>query len=118
MAAIKTNIKQVVLALRQCLGEEHVVCEADSLEKVSRTSVPNRHLPEIVVYPSSPDEVQVTLVEANKHQLPVWPVSKGKNWGYGSKSACYTGGITMILEICAKYTRLMRSWDMLSLNLA
>ncbi|MCM8579332.1 MAG: FAD-dependent oxidoreductase [Candidatus Accumulibacter sp.] len=48
--------------------------------------------------------MQAVVRLAGEFDVPVWPVSTGKNWGYGEKSACYPGGITMVLE------RMTRIW--------
>ncbi len=79
--------------------------EAAQREAVSRTCIPYRELPAVVVYPTSVGQVQAVLQIAREFDLPVWPVSTGKNWGYGEKTACYPGGITMILA------RMNRIWQ-------
>lgn len=85
-------------ALVAVLGAEHVQTDEREVEAVSRTNLPFRRVPAAAVYPSTAEEVQAVLAVARAHGQPVWVVSKGKNWGYGSKSASYAGGITMILE--------------------
>ncbi len=87
-----------VAALAAIVGAEHVVADEAGLELVSRTAIPQRFIPDVAVYPQSAPEVRQILRLANELCWPVWPVSRGKNWGYGSKSACYPGGITLILE--------------------
>ena len=85
-------------ALRALLGSEQVVAEAGRLEEFSRENTPYRQIPSFAVYPASTEEVQGVLALARKHDLPVWPVSTGKNWGYGAKTACAEGGITRIMS--------------------
>ncbi|MCS7470827.1 FAD-binding oxidoreductase [Stieleria sp. ICT_E10.1] len=84
--------------LKAIVGAEHLLSAAPDLEIVSRTNVPDRNIPQFAVYPGTAEEVAEIFKLANDHKVPVWPVSQGKNWGYGSKSACYPGGITMILS--------------------
>ena len=88
----------LVGALREALGDSNVVSDVSRLEQLSRTNIPYREIPDIIVYPTSVEHVQAVMTIARRHRIPVWPVSTGKNWGYGTKSACYPGGITMILE--------------------
>lgn len=84
--------------LRLHLGRDNVMMELDQLELISRTCIPYREIPAALVYPVSTEQVQNVMRAAKKFGIPIWPVSTGKNWGYGEKTACYPGGITMILE--------------------
>jgi 4-cresol dehydrogenase (hydroxylating) len=78
--------------------------EGRQLEAVSRTCIPYRETPAAVVYPGDTEQVVAVILAAHEFNVPVWPVSTGKNWGYGEKTACYPGGITMILS------RMTRIW--------
>ncbi len=90
--------------LQLLLGQENLVLESSQLEKTSRTCIPYQEVPAAVAYPTSAEQVQRVVEIAGKYKTPVWPVSTGKNWGYGGKTACYPGGITIILE------RMKRIW--------
>lgn len=89
---------QFIAQLQQLLAEDQLVLQQNELEIASRTCIPYQELPGVVVYPVNAEEVQAIVRLAVKFNVPVWPVSTGKNWGYGGKTACYPGGITMILE--------------------
>src|SRR5580704_4852771 len=41
------------------------------------------HAPSAAVAPGSVEEVQAVLRVANEHKIPLWPISRGKNIGYG-----------------------------------
>ncbi|MBK7353501.1 MAG: FAD-dependent oxidoreductase [Nitrosomonas sp.] len=88
----------LVEELRLNLGEENIVVSAADLELTTRTCIPYQEIPAAIVYPSTAEQVQIVMRCATKYKVPVWTVSTGKNWGYGEKTACYPGGITMILE--------------------
>ena len=90
--------------LRAVIGKDQVVADDVGLELVSRTCIPYRNLPGVAVFPSSAEQVQAVVGLAREFDVPIWPVSTGKNWGYGEKTACYPGGITMVLE------RMTRIW--------
>lgn len=51
-----------------------------------------------VLYPANRDEVIECLKIANTFQVPLYPVSGGKNWGYGSKVPPADGCVIMCLE--------------------
>src|SRR6185437_6691649 len=79
------------------VGEDNVLHDPSTVELETRTCIPFRRIPDCVVYPGSASEVQRIVRLATELNVPVWPVSTGKNWGYGEKSATYAGGITMVL---------------------
>lgn len=94
----------LVERLRAAIGADNVVADEHGRETISRTCIPYREIPSVVVFPTKAEDVQVVVGVAREFNVPVWPVSTGKNWGYGEKSACYPGGICMVLE------RMTRIW--------
>lgn len=84
--------------LSDIVGPDGLVSNGDAVEALTRTCVPFRTLPSAVVYPSSTEQVQAVMKAAAAASVPVWPVSTGKNWGYGERTATYSAGITMVLE--------------------
>ncbi len=64
----------------------------------SRTTEPESRRCGTVVYPGSADEVSSVMRLALRHGVPVWPFSRGNNWGYGTKNALHEGAIILILE--------------------
>ena len=84
--------------LLQILGPEGLLSDADAIERCTRTCLPFRSIASIVVYPRNTEQVQAIVKAAGRADVPIWPVSTGKNWGYGEKTAVYEGGITMVLE--------------------
>lgn len=97
-------LPELLKALRMILGDSHVLAQEDDRERISRTCIPYREIPDVAVFPANSSEVAQVVILAKKFDVPIWPVSTGKNWGYGEKTACYPGGITLILE------RMTRIW--------
>ncbi|KAI9754764.1 MAG: hypothetical protein M4579_004549 [Chaenotheca gracillima] len=50
-----------------------------------------------VVYPSSTSEVQTIMRWANKHEIPVYPISMGRNVGYGGAAPRVPGSVVIDL---------------------
>ena len=50
-----------------------------------------------IVRPANREEVQECLRIANRHDIPVYPISSGKNWGYGSRVPTADG--CMLLDL-------------------
>jgi 4-cresol dehydrogenase (hydroxylating) len=53
--------------------------------------------PSAAVAPGSVDEVQAVVRLANQHRTPIWPVSRGKNLGYGASAPRMPG--TIVLDL-------------------
>lgn len=84
--------------LLSILGPEGFVADPVEIELRTRTCLPMRTTPSYLVYPADVAQVQAVVHVARRFEVPIWPVSTGKNFGYGEKSAVYDGGITMVLE--------------------
>ena len=84
--------------LRAILGPDGLVEDPHAVEAATRTCLPFRTLPAVVAYPGTVEQVQATVQSAARADVPVWPVSTGKNFGYGEKTASYEGGITLVLS--------------------
>jgi len=55
------------------------------------------HVPSAAVAPQSVEEIQAILRIANEHKIPLWPVSRGKNLGYGEAAPLLSGSIVLDL---------------------
>ena len=84
--------------LQAILGADGLASDPHVLEARTRSCLPYRATPSYIVYPSSVDEVSAVVRAARRANVPIWPVSTGKNFGYGEKTAAYEAGITMVLE--------------------
>lgn len=55
------------------------------------------HGPSAAVAPASTEEVQALMRLANEHRIPLWPISRGKNFGYGGSAPEMPG--TVVLDL-------------------
>ncbi|NRA41529.1 MAG: FAD-binding oxidoreductase [Pseudomonadales bacterium] len=53
--------------------------------------------PALVLKPQTAQQLQAVVAIASKHQLPLYPVSQGKNWGLGSRALPEAGAISVDL---------------------
>jgi len=51
-----------------------------------------------ILAPSTVEEVQAIIRIANQHKTPLWPVSRGKNLGYGASSPKEKGDLILDLS--------------------
>lgn len=84
--------------LRAALGDAHVQGDAAALDRAARATIPGPQRPGLVATPGDAAEVACVLRIAARHGLHVWPVSTGKNWGYGSATAVRSGAVQLRLE--------------------
>ena len=56
------------------------------------------HRPAAAVAPQNVEEIQAVLRIANAYKLPLWPISRGKNLGYGEAAPLLAGSIVLDLH--------------------
>ena len=68
------------------------------------------HAPSAAVAPATTEEVQAIVRLANEHHVPLWPISRGKNFGYGGAAPRMPGCVVLdlgrmkrILEVNERY---------------
>jgi len=50
------------------------------------------------VAPLTVEEIQAVLRVANEFKIPLWPISRGKNLGYGGSAPCLLGSVVLDLS--------------------
>ncbi len=82
---LEAGLEGAVLAWREALGGEFVVTEQAELDAAQTTTFSTRQKIPVILRPANREQVQECLRIANQFRVPVYPVSSGLNWGYGSK---------------------------------
>ena len=83
------------------LGADQVLTSADHLRPYTKVmmSVPDaRHQPSAVVTATSVEQVQAVVKICNEYKIPVWTISTGRNFGYGSAAPVERGQIVLDLK--------------------
>jgi 4-cresol dehydrogenase (hydroxylating) flavoprotein subunit len=57
----------------------------------------NKHMPGAAVAPGTVEEVRAIVRLANEHKVPLWPISRGKNFGYGGAAPVLKGSVVLDL---------------------
>jgi len=114
MAELKRSVEiQKSPRLQAALGEmaaaiggEHMHASGAELERVAKATIPQSKRPAALVTPKDRAEVAQLVRIASHYGVPLWPVSQGRNWGYGSATAClddavvlHLGRLNQILEV-------------------
>jgi 4-cresol dehydrogenase (hydroxylating) len=68
------------------LGAANVISDTDALASASRATFETRGRALAIIRPGTLEEVQAAIRIANEYRVAVYPLSSGKNWGYGSSA--------------------------------
>jgi 4-cresol dehydrogenase (hydroxylating) len=91
-------LQQALEAWRGVLGAAHVSVDEVTLRaSATATFATSQHVP-AVIFPSTTEEVRQCLRVASTHRVPVYPVSGGKNWGYGGRVPVRDGCVLLDLR--------------------
>jgi 4-cresol dehydrogenase (hydroxylating) len=91
---------QALAAFARVVGAEWVLSSDDDLlpyYDLYPLGDAEAHAPSAAVAPQSVEEVQALVRLANQHKVPLWPVSRGKNLGYGGAAPRMRG--TVVLDL-------------------
>jgi 4-cresol dehydrogenase (hydroxylating) len=92
------HFTEIVRAIEAIVGPSHVIADAARVSQKAVDIIPAVHAPTAFVYPGSVEELVALVKLANERALPLWPVSKGKNWGYGAATPARNGALVLVLE--------------------
>jgi 4-cresol dehydrogenase (hydroxylating) flavoprotein subunit len=96
----KADFKGAVAAMRKVVGDEWVFADPDAVAPWKKSYTPDpygKHIPVGAVCPENVEQVQAIVKIANQFRQPIWPVSTGKNMGYGQTTTAMPG--QMILDL-------------------
>lgn len=85
------HMEPVFRELKEIVGDGNVIIDSDLLSQYETTTFSTSQRVPLVVLPASTEEVQAVVKVANHHRLPLYPVSRGRNWGLGSRVPFTTG---------------------------
>ncbi|KAK7425138.1 hypothetical protein QQX98_000052 [Neonectria punicea] len=99
---------KAIQELRTQLGDDHVVINDQPLIDGWYMEHPNAHdafnlfdtedtVSSATAYPGNTAEVQVIVLWANKHLIPICPISMGRNLGYGGAAPRVRGSVVVDL---------------------
>jgi len=97
----KRDFAGAVAAMRKVVGDEWVFADPDAVTPWKKSYTPDpygKHAPVGAVCPQSVEEVQAIVKIANEFRQPIWPVSTGKNMGYGMTTTASPGQMVLDLK--------------------
>jgi 4-cresol dehydrogenase (hydroxylating) len=93
-----SGLVEALEAWRAAIGEDYVRTDPVTLRQVETATFATYQEVPALLLPGSRGEVQRCVRIANTYKMPLYPVSTGKNWGYGSRVPTYDGCVVMSLE--------------------
>ena len=72
-------------AFEIALGTEFVITSPDEIARASTATFATAQRVPAILRPGSRGDLQACLAVARRFSIAVYPVSSGKNWGYGSR---------------------------------
>lgn len=100
LASVPTASSQLEHALGEwanLLGKEHVRYDASLLDEYAATTLPSGTRSLAVVRPANTAQVSELVKIAARYRIPVYPISRGKNWGYGDACPATDGQVIVDL---------------------
>lgn len=90
-----------VAKFKAALGQDQVLTSEEHLRpytKVMMAVDAEKHTPSAVVTATSVEQVQAVMKICNEYKIPVWTISTGRNFGYGSAAPVERGQIVLDLK--------------------
>ena len=79
------------------VGRDHVVDDDAARQAAATATFSTRVRVPLIVRPETREQVQACVRVANEHRIPVYPISSGLNWGYGSRVPASDGNVVLDL---------------------
>lgn len=104
--ALPQNVEQAAFAtavqkFTEILGAENVLTDQEQLLPYMKIMMPvdeAQHAPSAALIATEAEQVQRIVRVCNEHRIPVWPISTGKNLGYGSAPPRSRGQVVLDLK--------------------
>lgn len=95
------DFAEALEAFRRIVGREQVYTGealASYIDPYSIAADPDAHATPAAIAPASTEQVQAVLKVANQFKVPLWPISCGKNHGYGGAAPRMSGTVVLDLK--------------------
>jgi 4-cresol dehydrogenase (hydroxylating) flavoprotein subunit len=91
-------LERALEAWREVLGPDNALTDAATLSAAETATFSTTQRVPAIIRPCTREHVQGCVRVANEHGVPIYPVSTGKNWAYGSRVPPQSGCVLMELH--------------------
>ena len=88
----------VLQAWQELLSPDNVLIDGKTISAVQTATFATKQKVLAVIQPGDRQEVQECVKIANQYQTPIYPISRGKNWGLGSRVPAQDNCVVMDLS--------------------
>ena len=94
------HFAEALKAFAAAIGPENVFATDEDRQAYSDhfSADETRHRPSAAIAPGSAEEVREIVRIANRYRVPLWPISRGKNFGYGGAAPALKGAVVLDLS--------------------
>lgn len=96
----ESRLRSALRQFESIVGKDHVFTEAlDRATYADKFAIDDdRHVPLGALAPATVEEIQAIVRVAGERRIPLWPISRGKNLGYGGSAPHLSGSIVLDLS--------------------
>ncbi len=98
LEAGRMPLVEAIKAWQDLLSSEHVWTDARTISAVQTATFATQQRVLAVIRPADRMEIQACVKIANQYQIPIYPISCGKNWGLGSRVPVRDNSVVMDLS--------------------
>src|ERR1035437_5978842 len=88
---------RIIDAFARVVGPDGIESDPERLTSASTATFATTNSIVAIVRPATREQVQECVRAAHRHKIALYPVSTGKNWGYGSRVP--TADATILLDL-------------------
>jgi 4-cresol dehydrogenase (hydroxylating) flavoprotein subunit len=92
------SLAEAIKAWTEVLGAENVITGEEPLTSARTATFATTQRVAAIIKPADRHQVQDCVRIAARHGAPIYPISAGKNWGYGSRVPAADGCAIMALD--------------------
>ncbi len=95
------QFSEAIDKFRALLGEDNVLVEPGQLVSYNKIMMPVEnaaHAPSAALTATTVEQVQGIVKICNEHRIPIWTISTGRNFGYGSAAPIQRGQVILDLK--------------------
>lgn len=99
----RRTFERALAEFGRAIGKDWVFSDAESVSLYRDAYSPLRGEPQervasAALAPASTEEVQAVVRIANRHRIPLYPISTGRNLGYGGSAPAMSGSVVLDLK--------------------
>lgn len=92
------DIRDATEHWKRLLGDDQVVTARSELDAHGRNAIASDNRASILLRPRSASEIPEVVRIAGQFRTPLFPISTGRNWGYGASSPAIDGAVVLDLS--------------------